>query len=222
MTPLIRYFSKANAQAFVERGEVLFRALSFFRDYEEDAGVRSDEHEGTLIHLPADGLRVTLTKTGESIALPHRLESTAKEDQIFVYCMSTELSENIAQRFKAEVAVELLEPVKFLAKVRSALSLRKSLHVNKLVHNPIRYYEWHEPPIVDWALPEWIAMRKHKSFEWQKEYRFAVPAGDAFRVENVSVRLVPPGQPRSPRSEAHPKLLLKLGNLSKICRVHAL
>jgi hypothetical protein len=222
MPPLVRYFSERNARAFVERGEVLFRALSYFRDY-EDKGVRADEHEGTLVHRPSDGLKVTLVASGESVALPqHRLESTAKEDKIFVYCMSTELSTSIAQRFEAEVAVEIIEPVKFLTRLRSSLSLRRCLRADQLIHQQVRYYEWHEPPIVDWALPERIAMRKPKSFEWQSEYRFAVPVRDAFRVENVSIKLVPLDAKRPPRTELHPQLLLKLGNLSKFCRVHKL
>jgi hypothetical protein len=221
MPPLIRYFSELNARAFVERGEVLFRSLSYFRDY-EDQGVRADEHEGTLVHLPSDGLRITRVDTGELIALPHRLESTAREDDIFVYCLSTELSDAIAERFQAEVAVEVVEPSKFLARVRSALSLRSRIRSDELVYQPVRYYEWHEPPIVDWALPERIAMRKPKLFEWQREFRFAVPVGEAFQVENVSVKLVPLNFPRIHRTTQHPEMLLKLGNLSKICRVHRL
>lgn len=221
MPPLVRYFSEKNARAFVESGDVLFRALSYFRDY-EDKGVRADEHEGTLVHRPFDGLKATLVTSGESIALPYRLESTAKEDEIFVYCMSTELSSNIAQRFEAEVAVEILEPIKFLTRLRSSLSLRRHLRADQLIHQQVRYYEWHEPPIVDWALPERIAMRKPKSFEWQSEYRFAVPVGDAFRVENLSLKLVPLDAQRLPRAESHPQLLLRLGSLSKICRVHKL
>lgn len=221
MPPLVRYFSEKHAQAFISKGEVLFHSLSYFRDY-EDEGVRADEHEGTLVHCPTDGLRVTLVATGESIALPHRLESTAKEDDIFVYCMSTVFSAGIAQRFRAEVAIEILEPVKFLARLRSSLHLRRRLRSDKLVHQEVRYYEWHEPPIGDWALPERIAMRKPKSFEWQKEYRFAVPVGDAFRVENVSVNLVPLDAVRPQRTKSHPYLLLSLGNLAKICHVHKL
>ena len=221
MPPLIRYFSEKNARAFIEHGEVLFRALSYFRDY-EDEGVRADPHEGTLVHRPHDGLQVTKVETGEKGVLPHRLESTAKEDEIFVYCMSTELSTGIAERFNATVAVEILDPLGFLVRLRKSLSLRKRLRAEKLVHQEVRYYEWHEPPIVDWALPERIAMRKPKSFEWQKEYRFAVPAGDAFRIENVSVKLVLPGTKRRPRDDSHPQLLLKLGNLAKLCRVHRL
>lgn len=219
MPSLFRYFSAKNADAFVERGEVLFRSLSYFRDY-EDAGIRSDEHEGTLVHLPTDGLKINKVASGEVVDLPHRMESTAKEDDIFIYCMSTELSLETTKRFNAERVVEILDPVKFIALVRSSLSLRKKLRAEKLVHQPIRYYDWHEPPMADWALPEKIAIRKPSSFSWQKEYRLAVPLGDAFRVENVSVNLVLPGTTRPRRLTPHPSVLLKLGKLSKICRVH--
>jgi hypothetical protein len=221
MPSLYRYFSERNAQSFIERGEVLFRSLSYFRDY-EDGGVRSDEHEGTLVHLPTDGLKVNKVATGEVVALPHQMEASAKEDDIFIYCLSTELSKEIAQRFSAEVVVEIHDQTRFLALVRSSMALRKRLQVSKLVSQPVRYYEWHEPPIVDWALPERIAMRKPMSFGWQKEHRIAVPLGDAFGVENVSVNLVLPGTKRPRRPTPHPSVLLKLGNLSKICSVHAL
>jgi len=222
MPPLFRYFSRAYASDFVQKGSVLFRSLSYFRDYEEDAGIRADEYEGTLVHQTPGGLLINNLTTGKSGTLQYRLESTAKEDDIFVYCMSTELCPEIAKRFNAEVAVEILDPFKFLARLRTSLSLRRRLRTNQLVHDNVHYYEWHEPPIVDWALPERIAMRKPKPFSWQKEYRFAVPIGDAFRVENVSVNLVPIGAPRKSRSTTHPQQLLRLGNLSKICRVHAI
>lgn len=217
--PLFRYFSASNAKSFVERGEVLFRSLSYFRDY-EDEGVRADEYEGTLVHRPEDGLKVRMVASGEEVPLPYTLESTARENDIFIYCMSTERSPIIAKRFKADVCVEILEPLKFLALVRRALGLRARLRAEKLVHHPVKYYQQHEPPIVDWALPERIAMRKPKEFEWQREYRIAVPKGAAFAVENVQVKLVPLGQRRQARAADHPRIKLKLGSLSKICRVH--
>ncbi len=219
MTPLIRYFSEENARAFVERGEVLMRSLSYFRDYEDD-GVRADAFEGTLAHRPAGGLRIRMKSTGKELAVPYTLEATAREDEIFVYCLSTELSAVLAGRFQATVAVEICEPLQFLAKLRAALGLRPRLRAERLVHGAVRYYDWHEPPIVDWALPERISLRKPRHFEWQHEYRFAVPAGDAFAVENVQTKLVPLGAPRPARSKVHPKVFLKLGNLSKLCRVH--
>lgn len=221
MPTLVRYFSEENARKFLDQGEVLFRALSYFRDYEDD-GVRSDEFEGTLVHLPKEGLRVTLVASGQEVDLPYSLESTAREDDIFVYCMSTEVNKDIGQRFKADVAIEITKPQVFLSRVRSALALRRRIRADKLMHQEVRYYERHEPPIVDWALPERIAMRKPASFSWQKEYRLALPLGNAFAVENVQVKLVSPGAPRPSRAQVHPKLLLKLGSLASACRVHML
>jgi hypothetical protein len=221
MPSLYRYFSEKNALAFVRNGEVLFRALSYFRNY-EDGEIRGDKFEGTLVHLPDNGLVVKNVNTEEEILLPHRLESTAKEDDIFVYCMSQILSVELAERFKAEVVVEITNPAKFLNLVRSALSLRKHFRVNQLIHESVKYYEWNEPPIVDWALPERITMRKPKIFEWQREYRLAVPIGDAFDVENVSVNLVPINHFRTSEAKFPKPLVIRLGNLSKICRVHSM
>ncbi len=55
MPSLYRYFSEKHAHAFVQKGEVLFRALSYFRNY-EDGEVRGDKFEGTLVYLPDNGL----------------------------------------------------------------------------------------------------------------------------------------------------------------------
>ena len=221
MPTLFRYFSQTNADAFLNRGVVLLRSLAYFRDY-EDEGVRADEYEGTLVHLPEGGLTLKRVPSGEEVPVPYTFESTAKEEDIFIYCLSTELSEHIARRFNAEVCVEILEPIKFLARLRTSLRLRPRLRAGSLVHERVRYYEPHEPPIVDWALPEKISLRKPKSFAWQKEYRFAVPRGDAFRVENVELKLVPLGQRRQSRLVQHIPEILKLGNLSKICKVHTI
>jgi hypothetical protein len=219
MPCIFRYLSPEYAEAFVQKGEVLFRALSYFRDY-EDEGVRADEFEGTLVHRPEDGLKIRLAKTGEEVSVPYTFESTAREDDIFVCCMSMECSQLLASRFKVAACVEILEPSKFLFHLRTALARRPRVREKQLVHDVVKYYELHEPPIVDWALPERIALRKPKAFTWQREYRFAVPMGTAFRVENVNVKLVPLGSRRPPRVTSHPKMLLKLGNLSKLCRIH--
>lgn len=197
------------------------RSLSYYRDY-EDAGVRADPFEGTLTHRPQDGLKVTMVASGEVRSIPYTFESTAREDDIFVYCASSALSRHIAEQFETPVCVEIHKPVQFLHRLRSALALRSRIHTNALVHGEVRYYELHEPPIVDWALPERIAMRKPSHFSWQREYRFAVPLGAAFSVANVSVKLVPLGAARPPRASAHPSISLKLGDLTKLCKVHHL
>ena len=89
-----------------------------------------------------------------------------------------------------------------------------------LAFGPINYYEQKDPPIVDWALPERIALSKPASFCWQQEYRFAFSVNGAFDVEKVTVRLVTEPRSRMPRAAAYPQRTLKLGNISGLCRIH--
>lgn len=49
-----------------------------------------------------------------------------------------------------------------------------------------------------------------------------MPKGDAFDVQNVNVNLVPVHHSRTPEAKSYPKQLIRLGNLSKISRVHSM
>ena len=220
MFRLFRYLSPEFAEAFVKNGEMLFRALSYFRDYEDD-GVRADEYEGTLVHLPKEGLKARLVATGAEVPINYTFESSAREDEIFVYCMSTECSSLLASRFKTDACVEIFDLSRFFFHLRAALVKYPEVQEKQLAYGKVKYYEPHEPPIIDWALPERIALRKPKKFDWQCEYRFAFPRGTAFGIENVNVKLVPLGSRCPLTSCAHPQMLLKLGDLSKLCRIHS-
>lgn len=215
---LFRYMSERYANALVHRGEVLFRALSYFRDY-EDEWVRRDEFEGTRVHSPSGGLTVTKVATGEVISLPHAFESTANEKDIFVYCLSHDLDPSVAKRFRTEVCVEIVDFAAFLAKIRSALERRPSIRNKHIEHGSVKYYQPDEPPIIDWALPERIALSKLSSFSWQREYRLAFGVNGAFKVENVQVRLRAGPRQVQPSID-HPKKMLKVGDLTKLCKIH--
>jgi hypothetical protein len=116
--------------------------------------------------------------------------------------------------------VEIHNPNRFIAGVRAALLRRPSIKSKMLVHGEVNYYAPDQPPIIDWALPERIAMSKLGHYRPQMEYRIAFEVNDAFRVENTRLRLVAPGERRAPRLTVHPQRFLKLGNLAKICIVH--
>ncbi len=54
---LYKYFSERKwADAFLE-GNLLFRSLAYYRDY-EDAEIRGDYNEGTMLYRPVEGLVV--------------------------------------------------------------------------------------------------------------------------------------------------------------------
>jgi len=216
---LYKYLPEQYVRPLLHEGAVLFRTLSYFRDY-EDGQVRGDKFEGTKIYRPTNGLEITLAATQEKIVLPYSFESSAHEDDIFVFCLSTLFSVELATQFKSNVCVEIRNPALLISKTRGALARRPSIKNKLLVHGEVKYYQPHEPPIVDWALPERIAMSKLELFRPQQEYRIAFGINGAFDVGNTRLNLIAPGNHRPNRISAYPERQFKLGNISKICRVH--
>lgn len=221
MLSLFRYLPEQFEETFVKRGEVFFRSLSYYRDLEKD-GVRGDQFEGTKVHRPNDGLRITKVETGEVIHFPkHTFQSTANEDYIYVSCMSMEFSPQIASRFGTKVCVEILDSGKFISRLQKAITKVLGSNIAKqMVHGEVKYYTHNDPPMGDWALPEKIALSKLKDFEWQKEFRIAYPTNNAFDVENVRVQIAPLGDRATSLQSAYPKRIYPLGDLSSICKVH--
>jgi hypothetical protein len=216
---LYKYLPEQYVEAFVREGAILFRSLSYFRDYEADQ-VRGDEFEGTRLYRPQGGLEITLTATQRKIALSHSFESSVNEDDIFVFCLSRAFSVDLAAEFQASACVEILNPGRFIAGIRAALLRRPSIKNKMLMYGEVKYYTQDEPPIVDWALPERIAMSKRSIYIPQQEYRITFAINGAFSVENTRVRLAAPGEQRALRAQSHPERLFKLGSLAKLCKVH--
>jgi hypothetical protein len=65
---LYKYYDNCGwAEAFLD-GELLFRSLSYFRDY-EDESVRRDPNEGASIFRPEDGLVINNLTQGTTFML---------------------------------------------------------------------------------------------------------------------------------------------------------
>jgi hypothetical protein len=221
MSSIFKYLPAKYADAFIHRGEVLFRSLSYFRNYEEKQ-VRGDKFEGISLFHPPSGLELTKINTGENINILGAFESRVKEREIFIFCTSLQKSEELAQEFKADVCVEICKPALFLSAIRAALLRRANYRTARVFNSPVHYYRPEDPPKSVWALPEKVIMRKTGAYEWQREYRIAFGRREVFTPENVTTHITTtPGQ-LSPTLEGHPEILLKLGNLQSICTVHKL
>jgi hypothetical protein len=217
---IYKYMSEKYLYRFINNGEVLFHSLSYFRNY-EDAQIRGDLYEGTRKFHPNEGLTITKTKTGETFKIQYSFESTAKEDDIFVFCTSTLLSSELAKLFDADVCVEICDLTKFISMLHAAIIRRSRVKNETLLHQEVFYYPEDHPPLVDWALPEKITMSKLDINSNQQEYRFAFCINNAFKIENTNLRLVKNGNRKASKEFSHPKeLLLKLGSLSNFCKVH--
>src|SRR5947209_12943629 len=90
---LFKYYSESRwAEAFLD-GDLLFRSLAYFRDY-EDNETRGDRSEGSAVFRPAAGLVVNNQTQGETFTLPrHALVSRAKQEEIFVFCVSRSMTD---------------------------------------------------------------------------------------------------------------------------------
>lgn len=219
MPSLFKYLPSRYLEAFVKRGELLFRSLSYFQNYEE-LQVRGDRHEGQRLYAPAKGLEIIKSESEEKLLLPWAFESSVRARDIFVFCLSHVRSEQLASEFGADTCVEIHKPVVLLSKVRSAIALRRWAKHARLLHASVEYYSPDEPPLAEWAVPERMVMRKKLAYSHQQEYRLAFARGDAFQVNNVQTQITAtPGAPQS-TLEGHREHILRLGSLAKICTIH--
>ena len=218
MPSLYKYIPEKYVDDFVSRGIVQFRSLSYFRDH-EDSETRGDEFEGTRVFCPPEGLQIHNQTQNANLTLHQCFESTADEDNIFAFCMSRVLKAELFKDFKTEYCIEIFKPHRFQVKLKHAILPNGAVTEKFVVFDSVHYYSFAEPPMVDWALPERIALVKPERYRPQAEARAAFAVHGAFKPENVKVRLVPFGERRFPKATAHPEFIVRLGNLSSFCRV---
>ncbi|NIA57596.1 hypothetical protein HAV22_28625 [Massilia sp. TW-1] len=91
-----------------------------------------------------------------------------------------------------------------------------------MLQGPVAYRAFDEPSGIEWALPDRIAMTKVSGYAYQSEYRFLFGRARLFDVENVRAELVSNGL-EPPAADNHSTdYVLQLGDLSKICKIHAI
>jgi hypothetical protein len=89
MSSIYRYFTEERrALDLMQRGFVFLNTLAFFRHCEDRA--RGDAYDAQLRYQPEGGLALTNVTSGQAMQLPEgsQFVSSAKADQMFVYCFS--------------------------------------------------------------------------------------------------------------------------------------
>jgi hypothetical protein len=214
---IYKFMLLKHLDTFLDKGRVLFRPLSYFRDY-EDEQVRGDPGEATRRFAPGKGLRITNHSGGFALTLPRSaFESQATAEQIYVFCASMACSDELANKFQAEACVEIVNVERFTYLLRTALSRKKK----RLVCGEVSYYNEEDGPGATWALPDQIAMSKIESFRWQHEYRFTFASRATLAFENTRLQIVTGNGNKVRRKVGHyPMRFIQLGTLRSLCRVH--
>jgi hypothetical protein len=212
---LFKYFTDRKwAEAFLN-GEVLFRSLSYFRDY-EDKNVRGDHKEGVSVFRPGGGLIVTNHTQGRTFTMTDSaFEAIANQEDIFAFCVSRSLTDELCKTFGAVVSVEILKIPILCERIKSALPETATFRAGR-----VEYYDPNDAPNPRWALPDQIALSKFEGYKWQNEFRFLFSLTNALQFEIGSHRIVMREGAQVPKPDEHHEYLLKTRSLVDICRIH--
>jgi hypothetical protein len=214
---LYKYFTERKwADAFLD-GEMLFRSLAYFRDY-EDENVRGDRNEGNAIFRPSGGLIINNQTQRTTFTLPEfAFESKANQEEILVFCVSRSLTDELRDRFEAVACVEILRVPTLCERLWRSLPPNATRYARR-----VEYYDEGDGAGTRWALPDQIATSKFKGYKWQNEFRFVFSLTDALGFEKGTSRLVRGETLEPPKPAEHHEHLVKTGSLRGICHLHEL
>lgn len=216
---VFRYFAnEVYARAFLEEGEVRLCTLATYHVI-EDGEVRGDPNDGLLRYKPNGG--VTLNKAKEVIKTNLAFVSIVQVNDIFVYCMSQHLSEELAERFNCPFCVEIESVARLVGRIRRAARLRSQLDNKNVLAGPVDYRSEEKEPGADWALPERLAFMKPEAFAWQDEFRIVVGNKGALGAQNVQTFLEREDGAHGIKHETREPLILPLGDLTRIGKLHS-
>ena len=220
---LFKYYAEPKwGEAFLD-GRFRFWSLSYFRDI-EDNGVRGDANEGTGLFHPEGGIRGMNHTQGRSFTLPsHAFTSTARCDEIFVFCMSRVFSAALWDEFGSVMCVEVTNIPVFCSRVASNLPANARFPGRpgrERIGQRVEYYDASEVPGTRWHAPGRIASSKLAEFAHQEEFRLFFSTTGALDFEHVTFTLKPADDPPAAPTPHHEPFDVDVGSLQDICRVH--
>ncbi len=219
---LFRYFDKEEwANAFIA-GRLRFSKLSYYQCMEYD-GVRSDPNEGVSVYSPNGGLEINNLTQGTNLKLEgYSFEALARDDEIFVCCLSRTFGKKLWDDFKAVTCVEITDVSGFCRKITAALPIQAKFSDvvgGRRIGHRVKYYDNTSSPTPRWALPGLIATSKPRDYEWQDEFRLAFTLTDALEFQRVDLRLKPKNEVNSMILEGDQHMNISVEPLSDICRI---
>jgi hypothetical protein len=180
MTSLYKYLPKEFAEDVLNKGDLLFRNLTYFRQCE--GRIRGDPWEG--IHKDHPGTEVTLknlTRGGEMRGAYALLHST-DPDHIFVFCLSKNLDNKLVADFSATAVIEIFDPAELIRRVQFKLRRVLSIHSYGVMARPVVYYKPDEPALLNVEDPRNLAFVKNEIYRYQSEFRLVFGTRRAFRL----------------------------------------
>jgi hypothetical protein len=214
---LFKYLPSRYADAFVRRGDLLFRNLAYFRQIEELG--RGDLLEGLHIDRPDNAITLT-REDGRSFSYDGAsMINEIAVERLFVFCLSTALLGSLFDEFKSDVCVEIVDPTEFFRRCERTVDRQVRWQESGLLHGPVEYYAPNKPAVGNTKDPKCIPFFKHESYAHQREYRLAASLSGGLRVKTlISLPGYDLQAEASGLASAHRRV--RIGSLEDISIVH--
>jgi len=178
---LFKYLPCQYAEAVIKKEKLLFRNLSYFRQYEDR--LRDDPIEGIHVDSPEKGLTITNLTQGFSITGNFSFLNSIDQNRVFIFCLSKKYSIELYDEFSSDTCIVINNPRHFFARChRAVMKLENRGIIDKkgLLHRSVDYYKFHlavERSVKD---PLNLPFFKASNFSHQEEYRLVFGYPGAF------------------------------------------
>ncbi|MFM2599816.1 hypothetical protein [Vibrio fortis] len=216
---LYKYLPSKFVDNVTLRGELLFRNLSYFRQFEDDR--RGDPLEGFHRDNPDNDITLSCPYTGRLLAKgDYSFLNSTNSDLIFVFCLSKEYSARLYDEFEADACIEITDTQEFMKRSRFAVKRLISSHKSGLLNSDVIYYRDNAPAGFNIKDPKNLAFAKGVHYTHQNEHRMVFGTRKAFDLTqsiiiNKSYDFIDDAKKGNAKSK-----LLRIGNISDIVKVH--
>ena len=207
------------AENFTKKGDLLFRNLSYFRQYEDN--MRGDPLEGFHRDNPDNDVILSDPKTGKVLAKgDFSFLNSTNTDLINVFCLSMCHKQELYKEFSSDCCIEILDSNEFIRKIRIAVKRLISAHKCGLLHRDVVYYHDNAPAGFDIKDPKYLAFAKGVHYQHQNEYRFVFGKKKAFDLKqqivvNATYDFIGEANKGTPK-EKH----IFIGNISELVKIY--
>jgi len=198
-------------------GGVRFLTLAYYRGHEAKGSIGDAEEAARVFH-PLEGLEVTKVATGQRFRLQATFRSSARAEDVYVFCVSRALDAALATEFECDACVEILDGEEFGSRLKTAVERLPG--ERRFIQGPVAYYALPDAPVIDWALPEVMVFSKLAEYSRQAEYRFAFGRSDIFELSGTTQELVFGEPMRKSATCTRPPEVIQVGNLRDVTVVH--
>lgn len=214
---LYKYLPSEFIDNVFDKGELLFRNLTYFR--QSECSQRGDFLEAHHRDNPDNDITLNNLSTGKKVIGDFSFLNTTDSDHIFVFCLSKAYRKELCEEFNSDACVEITDAPEFIRRVRVKLKRLLSTHKYGLLNGSAKYYRQNAPAEFNIKDPKELVFAKDEFFQHQDEYRLAFGNRKAFKlVQKVVINGKYDFKNEAMKGTTKEKLIT-IGNLSDIARI---